>query len=358
MIIEKEFKASMGQTLSLKLKAGGAVDIAGWDEERVAVIVDRRGKDRHEYDVDFHESPSGIEIASYSLVSRPTSSVDFKFAIKVPRRFDIKIESAGGSCNVTGVTGDIKGSTRGGELNLRDLKGELKMKTEGGNITVAHSNVKGKVETAGGHVLIQDVVGGLKGSSRGGQVIYRNSTGPEREQQAGEVHISTMGGAIRIDAAPAGADLSTMGGAISIGSAAEYVKARTNGGNISIDEVDGWVLAETMAGDVNIRMIGNTDEDEKLRHVEIVSMCGEVTLTVPANLSMQIDISLAQTENSRAEYRIVSDFEVDKSESEEWVSNHETPIKHFYATGSNAGGRNKVKINTVNGNVYLKKGAA
>jgi DUF4097 and DUF4098 domain-containing protein YvlB len=355
MIIEKQFKASMGQTLSLKLKAGGAIAIAGWNEEQVAIIVNFRGKNWHDYEVEFDESPSGIEIASHSLAARPTSA-DFKFEIKVPKRFDLKIESAGGNLNITGVEGDIRGRTKGGELNLRNIKGELNLKTEGGNITVSDSDVKGKVETAGGQVLIQDVVGGLKGSSKGGQVNYKNSTQPERDTPASEIHISTMGGEIRVDDAPAGADLSTRGGAISIGSAANYVKASTNGGNISINEVDGWVQARTMAGDVKIKMVGDMDEDEKLRHVDIVSMCGEVMLTVPANLSMDIAISLAQTEDSLTDYQIVSDFDVDKSESEEWVSNHETPRKYFYATGSNAGGRNKVKINTVNGNVYLKKG--
>jgi DUF4097 and DUF4098 domain-containing protein YvlB len=111
----------------------------------------------------------------------------------------------------------------------------------------------------------------------------------------------------------------------------------------------------TMSGDVNVTIACDPEIDDRMRDVDIISMCGEVMLTVPERLSMDIDISLAQTENSTTDYEIISDFEIDKSQSEQWVYDQGTPRKYFYATGSNAGGRNKIKINTVNGNVYLKK---
>lgn len=355
MIIEKEFKALMGQTLNLRLQAGGAVDIAAWEQERVAVLVNLDAKNPDEYEVDFDESPYGIGISSRTFVKRPSSAANFRFTIKVPWRYSIKIESAGGGLSITGVAGDISGRTAGGELKLSDLRGALNLRTAGGNITVLDSTVSGRVETDGGRVLIKDVVGGLKGYSGGGQVIYKNITRSDGDMPPIEVNISTMGGEIKVFDAPAGADLSTMGGDISIASAARYVKARTNGGNISIDEVDGWVRAMTMSGDVSVTLAGDPEEDDRTRDVDIISMCGEVMLTVPERLSMDIDISLAQTENSTTDYEIVSDFEVDKSQSEQWVYDQGTPRKYLYATGSNAGGRNKIKINTVNGNVYLKK---
>jgi len=109
-----------------------------------------------------------------------------------------------------------------------------------------------------------------------------------------------------------------------------------------------------MAGDVAVRMVGNPDQGR--RDVTITSYSGDVTLTVPAGLSMEFDIELAETKNSDRSYRIISDFEVQQRESDRWDQDNGTPRKYIYGTGSVAGGRNKIKIRTINGNVYLKRG--
>ena len=121
------------------------------------------------------------------------------------------------------------------------------------------------------------------------------------------------------------------------------------GGDIRIDEVDGWVKATTMAGDVDVTVLGGHD-------IEITSMYGEITLTVPSGVGLEIDIELDYTKNSSRDYRIESDFPLSQQESQDWDYGHGSARKTIKGTGTAGGGGHKVVIRTVNGNIYLKQG--
>lgn len=251
----------------------------------------------------------------------------------------------------------------GGDLTLQGLKGVVELKTMGGNISLTQSEVDGHLHTMGGKVLFQDVTGDINGSSMGGNVVYRNvrvmkksdsgQTLDKARSVGEEVHISTMGGDIRVEEAPEGANVSTMGGNIDIQSARHYAKAKTMGGDITIKAVDGWVNAVTMSGNVEVHVVGSGDEVK--RDVVISSNSGEITLYVPANLSMEFDISLAYTKNSRQNYQIKSDFPVQIRATDEWSQSEGTPRKYIYGTGSYQGGKHRIKITTINGNIVIKR---
>ena len=198
----------------------------------------------------------------------------------------------------------------------------------------------------GGNIDIDSEGGKIKAKTWGGNVDAR----------ADEVHASTMGGNINVRDAPLGADVHTMGGDIEIRSAKRYVKAKTMGGDIDIDRIDGWVQATTMGGDVDVTMTGNPEEGK--RDVDISSMGGDVSLTVPAGLSMKFDIELAYTRRSRQNYKIVSDFDLQIEETDEWRRSYlmGSPKKYIYGSGIVSDGKNKIKIRTVNGNIHIRKG--
>lgn len=350
----KEFKVSMGKKLEMELKTGGSINIVGWDKEVVAVEVYLEGRDADDCKVEFDQSASGVRVYSYYTGWRNNHSSSLRFVIKVPKRFDLKFDSMGGGITIDGVEGTMTGKTKGGELNLTNLKGELNLKTMGGSITLTKSEVDGEVKTNGGKVLLQDVTGNVKGHSMGGAVTYSNVTDRSGKSTGKEVRISSMGGEINVDEAPHGAEVSTMGGDIEVRSAAEHVKAKTMGGNIRIDAIDGWVRAETMGGDVEVTMVG--DPAKRQRDVDISSNSGDITLTVPKGLSMEVHITLAQTRNARKTFRIISDFSLEQERSDYWDYDHGTPRQYIYANGSINDGKNKITIKTINGDVYLKKG--
>ena len=352
---ERQFNLGAGKRLDVKLRTGGAVDITGWDNDTASVSASVSGENAADIDLSYTPTAEGLQIVSrYTGPRRRSYNSDVRLEIKVPRRTDILLETMGGDIKINGVEGDMRGQTMGGRLDLSDLKGTLALSTMGGGITLKQSNVNGKVSTMGGEVLLEDVTGDVKGSSMGGKVTYKNVTNSKGETTGQEVKITSMGGEINVDTAPAGADVSTMGGDIDIRSAAKFVKANTMGGDIRLGAVDGGIKATTMGGDVNARMVGNPDDGP--RDVTITSMGGDIFLTVPAGLSMDIQIEIARTRNSGKTPQIVSDFPVQQRESDEWIADQGTPRKVTYGTGQVGGGRNKITIKTINGDVHLKKG--
>lgn len=352
--IEREFSVSSGKRLDIDLRTGGSLNISGWDNDQVRVDAYLGGRDGDNARVEFKENADGVEIYSHYDEVRRNRSSDLTFEIKVPRKFNVEINTMGGAVKIDSVEGQINGKTMGGELDLSNLRGALHLSTMGGGIKLVNSEVDGSVSTMGGKVLIQDVVGNVKGSSMGGAVSYKNVTRRDGSSTGDEVRITTMGGEINVDTAPAGANVMTMGGDINITSASKFVKAKTMGGDIKIGAVDGAVTATTMGGNVNVKVTGEGSDGS--RDVLLTSNGGDIELTVPAGLSMDFDIELAYTRKHQGDYKITSDFGLQQRESDEWDTSHGSPRKVIYGTGSVAGGRNKIRIRTINGNVFVRRG--
>jgi DUF4097 and DUF4098 domain-containing protein YvlB len=189
----------------------------------------------------------------------------------------------------------------------------------------------------------------------GGNVVYRRVTNKKGESSGDEVRIKTMGGDINVDEALDGADVHTMGGAIRIKSARKHVKALTMGGEIDIRELDGSVNATTMGGDIEVTMVGDPNVGD--RAVSLKSYGGDITLVVPDGLSMDLDVTLTFTKNHEGDYRIESDFPIERKTTREWEYGHGDPRRFIYGTGTVKGGKHHVVIETINGNVFLKKGS-
>lgn len=329
--------AKSGGTLDVKLNPGGAITIVGTS---AAEVVVEATNDEGNVEV----SRRGDTVTVERDMGR---RVDLR--IEVPSSFNIQLHTNGGGVSIANVSGTIKGRTMGGPLKLEKLRGKLDMETMGGNIDLTDSEVDGEVSTMGGRVLLKNVSGDINGKSMGGNVIYDNVTRPDGSTGKAVV-ISTMGGRIDVATAPAGADVKTMGGDIHIKQAAEYVKASTMGGDVRIDAVDGTVSASTMGGNVDVTVVGGSARD---RDVELKSMGGEITLTLPANFAGTFDVEIIYTRNSRRDYKITSDFPLNITETPEWSYSRGVPRKTIRGTGGSGG--NTVKIETTNGDVVIRK---
>lgn len=353
---DETFDVAIGATLDIDLDTGGSITIVGDGGGSVRVQGSLRGRNADDVEVRIEPSGGGVRITSEPIHHGRSFSASFDLEISVPSQFDVKVESMGGGIAVRDLEGTITGSTMGGELELERLRGRLDLSTMGGNIELLDSEVDGSVSTMGGKVLLRNVVGDVKGSSMGGNVIYNNVTRSDGSGTGDEVHISTMGGAVKVAEAPAGADLQTMGGPIVVDSAARFVKATTMGGNIKLREIDGWIDATTMGGDIDATLIGEPVDGDP--GVSLTSMGGDITLEVPAGLSMTFDVEIAYTKRSRRNFRIESDFPITVEESQAWhYEGDRDPRKTISGTGTVAGGEHRIKIRTVNGNVIIRRGS-
>ncbi len=360
---ERRLPAQPGQKLSLELKTGGSVSVVGWSRNEVWVSYDVNRCSPGSCRVEVLERDDGVEIVSGYLQRSRHQSSSIDIEVKVPDVFDIELDSMGGGLEIRDLEGDFRGKTMGGNLMLSNVRGVARLQTMGGRIDLLDSDLDGRLSTMGGKVLFRDVVGDVKGSSMGGVVRYQNvrrrdgeiaspSGRSSPDHTEGTVQMSTMGGAIDIDDAPEGADLHTMGGDISVDRAAGFVKAQTMGGDITLGEVDGWVKATTMGGSVEAVVLGASSPG---RDVELVSMSGDVELTLPADASVTFEVKLSYTRNRTKRYEIISDFPLRQERSDSWDYSHGTPRKHIMATGVSGGGANKVRLETVNGNIRIKR---
>jgi DUF4097 and DUF4098 domain-containing protein YvlB len=360
---QETFNVSPGQKVSFKLQTGGSIQVTGWGQSVLALDYDVRDREAGDVRIETKQTSQGVVISTKYTRSHHQNSSGMHFIVKAPRKFDIDIDTMGGAVTISDIEGKIKGRTMGGALSLSGLKGEVDLTTMGGPITLTKSEVDGKLHTMGGKVLFQDVTGDVIGSSMGGNVVYRNVRILEKSASGRvenltrsvgkEVNINTMGGEIRVEDAPLGANVSTMGGNIHIKNARQFVKARTMGGEIAILAVDGSVDATTMGGNVEVHVVG-TGDDLK-RDVTISSMGGEITLYVPDKLSMAFDIKLAFTKDSRKDFKIANDFGIQVTGSDDWDYSKGSPRKYYRGTGTYLGGKNRIKIETINGNINIRR---
>jgi hypothetical protein len=350
--VKKEIETEPGKTLDLELSTGGDIEVSGWDKDLVSFVVHFRG-DKEDYYVDVSERSSGIKV-EVSYEGRGRNGGGVSIDVKVPSKYNLELETMGGEIMLKNIEGTFSGETMGGEIELFHLKGEVDLTTMGGEIKVEDCDLDGQVKTMGGEVSLRDVIGDLDASTMGGEVSYRNVKSRDNREHAGEVKISTMGGEIEVDDAPGGANVSTMGGEIRIRSAKKFVKAKTMGGEIKIDEIDGGVKATTMGGDVEVNMVGDPDQYD--RDVFLSSMGGDIILTVPAGLSMDFDIELTITQRASDNYKIISDFPIDIENEDDSEDTDRSARRTIYGKGKVAGGKNKIRIDTVNGDIIIKKG--
>jgi uncharacterized protein YcfL len=340
----KDFNVKPGGTIKVELNTSGSIQIEGWNKDLVRVDLKISGMDADNVSTELNQNGNDVNIKTEYKKNKRNNSQDLDIIIKVPYKFNTKFSTMGGDINISSVDGTMTGETMGGDLDLFKLKGYLDISTMGGDITLKDSEVDGKVETMGGEVLVENVKGDINASSMGGNVRHINVSG--RNKSVGkEVDISSKGGDLDVDKAPNGAKLMTMGGTITINRADKFVDALTYGGQIEIKAVDGWVKAKTLGGNIKVKMVGNPKEGK--RDVSLISLHGDITLTVPNGLSMNIDIK------TTGNYKIFTDFNLDDKQSAQDKARN---TARKYLRGKVGDGKNEIHIETIEGNVYLKKG--
>lgn len=350
--VERLIDVKSGQQLKVNMTAGGSINVEGWDKDQVKVELDVDHSDTDEGDIDISKNSKGVSIEVRAEGhGRHYKSPDL--LVYVPNKFDLDLQTMGGSIEITDVEGEIDGQTMGGSLKLAGLNGEIGLTTMGGSISVKDSKLDGELKTMGGSIDFDNVTGGIKASTMGGSVNMTSKKGTD-VKDISEVKISTMGGEIHVDDAPNGADVHTMGGDVTVKNAKKYVKAKTMGGEIEVGAIDGWVKATTMGGDITVVMTGNASGPD--HSVELSTMGGEIELTLPKNIDANFDVHLVYTKDSRKDYEIKSDFELKIEEkSKDWDYDKGEARKEIIGTGKTGSGKHNIYIKTVNGDITIKK---
>lgn len=361
---QRSAPAKSGGTLTIDLETGGSVTITGWDKQQVLVNASLGGRSWRDTDVKFQAVDGGVRLETdYTGRSNSQSNSHF-FAIQVPSAFNVRIRSSGGSVSIAGVNGVFTGRTGGGEIEIRNARGEAEIRTGGGDIRVSDSRLTGSVSTGGGKIMIERVSGNFVGNSGSGPVTYINSDGGIKAKTgaqgigtgkgagfgAGGIRMKTGGGPISVPEAPDGAHVTTGGGRIRIGPSGGEVYAQTGGGTIDIGPASGSVEAHTGAGEVIVTITGAGSHS-----VNATSGRGRIVLVLPRDLSANLELETAYTDNFGYKTSIESDWPLTTTETKDWDNSEGTPRKYVRARQAVGGGGGVIRVRTVNGNIVLRR---
>jgi hypothetical protein len=380
---ERSTAAPIGGTLTLDLKrTGGAITITGWDRAQVLVRARLGGSDWRETRVTLEPLADGAILQGAYTGRSSRTSFSHSFDIRVPRNFNVRLNSAGGGISISGVEGRFNGTTGGGEIKIDNARGEVDLQSGGGDINVTNSTLRGLVSTGGGTVNINGGGSELVGSSGSGEIIgqtrtlrdlnatlaqklnelRRESTGTttfmsdyvDSVKQFGERGIQRhrSGGDITLVEAPEGARVTTGGGAIRIGPSGGEIYASTGGGSIEIGPASGSVIASTGAGNILLTFRGSGPHA-----ADVTSGLGRVELVLPANINAELVLETAYTDNSARKTRIESDWPLTITETDRWDTSVGTPRKYVRARQTLGTGGDVIRVRTVNGNVIIRRAA-
>ncbi|HWW60307.1 MAG TPA: M56 family metallopeptidase, partial [Thermoanaerobaculia bacterium] len=135
-VVERAVDAAPGETLILDLETGASVDIRGTNEPRVNVRASLRGRDAADARVNVARTSNGVRVTSDYVGSRNSHSTSIALEIRVPARFDVRLDSSGGGMTIADVDGTFTGNTGGGSFTLTRLEGRAKLTTGGGDVNV------------------------------------------------------------------------------------------------------------------------------------------------------------------------------------------------------------------------------
>jgi DUF4097 and DUF4098 domain-containing protein YvlB len=275
-----------------------------------------------------------------------------EFSVMVPRELTlVKLETAGGNVEATGLGGHVEAESGGGSMRLDDIgggvhaetgggsidvgsvSGELGLHTGGGSILVHHANGKVVAETGGGSVEIQSGAQGAMIETGGGSIRVRQSNG--------KVKVSTGGGGIDLSDIDGPAEIETGGGNIRLSSAKGNVHAETGGGAIELYGVPS-AQAETSAGGITVKLVNTGGER---RDSDLETSAGDITVYIASDVALNIRASVDMSNG----HRIMSEFpEIHvSSEGGDWGAKT--------AEGRLNGGGPVLKVHTSTGDINFKR---
>lgn len=350
----ESFKVKKGGDLIVDIENVGAdVYIKVWSKLEVTVRAERIRDDDLEY-LDIEQDGNTVRVDFDPGYSRH-SYRSARFYINVPSEFNLDVGTSGGSVEVAGsIKGAVDLVTAGGNIEIDDVNGEVTLTTAGGNIVAGGVEGDARLRTAGGNVRIGDVAGDLAVATAGGNITVGNvgknlgagtAGGNIRcENVGGEAGVETSGGNIELGVVKGEVDASTAGGNIAVMGSTGETTATTAGGDIELENIVGYVKAVTAGGDITVEL-GPTNEARS----SMKSRGGDITLYLPANAKATIEAQIRIRDwehRGPGDYEIYSDFSAEE---------HETSKREVWARYVINGGGKVISIETVNGNIDIRK---
>ena len=346
------FSVNKGDTLQVGVESGD-IWISGWEKNEVSIKVEGIADE----DLDSLQMSQSGNVVRIRFNDSHGWSGYVRFDIQVPSQFDMNLRTSGGDIRLQGnLTGRISGNTSGGDIRLGDINGQLDMSTSGGDITAGKIDGEAKLHTSGGDIQVQTITNKVELHTSGGDIHVGNVGKTLKASTAGgdvivgdvggEANVSTAGGDIQVGKVSGSATMRTAGGDIVLNGASGVVQAKTAGGDLHLKNVTGSVMGETAGGDVEAQLKPSGSGGSRL-----ATAGGDVTLFIPENSKATIEARIrirGHWKDSKADYAVSSDFK-----SASYITDDD--MREIRATYQLGGGGEVINLETVNGNIYIRR---
>jgi DUF4097 and DUF4098 domain-containing protein YvlB len=154
---KKRIPVSAGGLLSVD-NSNGSVEVVSWDQDEVEIIAHKKvnasGKEdaqrmMEKLEIRVREDGSDIKVETVSprkygrsggffnwIFDGSTSSYSVSYELRVPRRFDVNLESTNGNVEAREIDGRIRMETTNGKINASGIRGMVRCSTTNGSIVV------------------------------------------------------------------------------------------------------------------------------------------------------------------------------------------------------------------------------
>jgi hypothetical protein len=330
----KTFMVKQGGLLEVDVEPG-AVHIEPWSKDEVSIEaegIDERHPDR------LVMKQSGNNVSVHYRDSRHQTD-RLVFTINVPSKFNVDIQTSGGSVKQNDVlTGDFKAETKGGSIKIEHIIGKVDVETGGGSVKLEKVEGDARIQTGGGSIETGTVTGTVNAKTGGGSITFRET--------GGKVSASTGGGSVKVENAKEWIDISTGGGGVFVRGAKYGAKVKTGGGSIEMEDITGVVNASTGGGSIKCELTPGEKGNST-----ITTGGGDIELSLPENAKCIVEATINAGHGwgkHRKKYTIRSDFKSDKYEKDE-------DGEHFYALYKLNGGGPTITLETSESDIEITK---
>lgn len=191
---DQRFPTAFGGTLTIDTPAG-EISIENGDDNEAVITIRGDEKIADEMTFTFDASQDRIKVkAKKKHASWRMKNMNLSYDIRLPRRYNIDLETGGGKIEISDMEGEFSLKTAGGEIELDDCGGALRAKTAGGHIDVADFIGSMELKTAGGSIDCQDCQGDLDAETAGGSIELEAANGAVKAKtSAGTISLSYAG---------------------------------------------------------------------------------------------------------------------------------------------------------------------
>lgn len=251
-IEERTFQISSGKDLKVDASSG-SVSVTSWDKNEVYIKILGNKKAEDKMKFKFYSDDDKVEVIAkrkHSLFDWFTSGIKLHYEIKTPRKFNVKVETGGGSIYTADISGRLDLSTSGGGVKFENVSGVFDVSTSGGSINGI--NFKGDLDasTSGGSLNFIGSDSKIKATTSGGSISL------DYEGVNKGIYLSTSGGGIRIKLPEdfnASARMYTSGGRISCDLTANHAKKISSTRfEADLNEGGNPLYAETSGGSITV----------------------------------------------------------------------------------------------------------